>query len=265
MYTCKRCGYESVHKHCLKRHLQKKKICEVAQQSETDDTALDRDVLMLQLTAHPQALVHTYPCRFCHRHFNDSSNKRKHEMVCKAREDKTLGSHSNNAADDQFARIKEDILNAIKLEMRQFVGELQQSNQSQIKALQAEMCLLRDKRNENFYQTALEQLKFPGCTHQRLRCGITDITTDELHAEIKVFDCWKEAVGQLLTYNQEMPRSQLHVYLFGKYSAECKKTAVEALTNLNIQPFEIQAVGQGIHLTNLTTGEVEVLSFHGSI
>lgn len=93
--------------------------------------------------------------------------------------------------------------------------------------------------NEATFQKLLEKYRFPGATHKRVACGVTDITTDTLHAEIKRFDFWKEAIGQLMAYKVVMHRSELQLYLFGRVSQACKDMAIHVLQSLNIHPFEM--------------------------
>lgn len=55
-----------------------------------------------------------------------------------------------------------------------------------------------------------------GGTHKKLKCGITDVTNDTTHAEIKNFERFNDVFGQLFRYNREDPKERLQVYLFGK-------------------------------------------------
>ena len=54
-------------------------------------------------------------------------------------------------------------------------------------------------RNEAFYQKILER-ELNG-KHMYLRTGITDITNDEFHAEIKRWSKWRQVVTQIMLYN----------------------------------------------------------------
>ena len=67
---------------------------------------------------------------------------------------------------------------------------------------------------ESIYQNVLE--KYLDGKHISTEYGITDVTTNRLHAEIKSWCLWKTAIGQLMAYNLAEPREELHVYLFGK-------------------------------------------------
>lgn len=247
-YTCDRCGYETSHKKDFKQHLSRKTACKcLHEQSPSIEEVKQIYKNLFERSG-------KFHCDGCDKMFASYHSRYVHKKnYCNNKVKKVA------ALEKQKSDLEEQQLTLQNRIMKQD-GTID-TLRKEIETLRTDMLFLKDKKNEEFYQRALETLKFHGCTHQRLRCGITDITTDTLHAEIKVFDGWKEAVGQLLTYNQEMPRNQLHVYLFGKYSKSCKQKAVEALTNLNIQPFEIQAVGQGVRITNLLTETEEFLSF----
>lgn len=64
-------------------------------------------------------------------------------------------------------------------------------------------------RDEKIYQFILE--KHLGGTHLFLRdVGVTDITTDEFHAEIKHWSDSKKLIGQLMIYNVACPRKSFY-------------------------------------------------------
>lgn len=268
-YTCKRCGYATCRKHNLQIHLQPKKfVC----QPLLED--IDPKVLIDELTQTATNIDGAFSCTFCSRRFNARSNLSTHSKRCRQRViEQTDIDRINDQVNELSTKLAAQLDDATHIEMKNkeliaMLKQLQKDKkqdqkhystlQQQINNLQLEVGILKNKKTESFYQSALERFKFSGCTHQRLLCGITDITTDQLHAEIKVFSDWKEAVGQLLTYNQEMPRNQLHVYLFGQYNANCKKVAITALTNLNIQPFEIKVINDQISITDLVRGTIEL-------
>lgn len=96
----------------------------------------------------------------------------------------------------------------------------------------------RNKQSEKFYQLLLED--YLEGTHKSLPCGITDITTDKLHAEIKEWSKWKAAVGQVLCYNHKDPKEKMQIYLFGnKVSKSDKEEIFETIKFYNIEPFDI--------------------------
>lgn len=92
-------------------------------------------------------------------------------------------------------------------------------------------------RKEDFYQKILEK-QLDG-KHMYLSTGITDITTDEFHAEIKCWCNWKDVVKQLMLYNVVEPRNELRAYFFGEARESLKQLAFECLTKLNIEVYVI--------------------------
>lgn len=113
---------------------------------------------------------------------------------------------------------------------------VKRSDHTVVKKLRDEIMFLKDKKNEVVFQRMLEKLLGGG--HKRLPSGVTDITTDEFHAEIKNWDGWKEAVGQLLVYNSDDERKELRLYFFGKEPGQkCKENVLRKLKHFKICPF----------------------------
>lgn len=104
-----------------------------------------------------------------------------------------------------------------------------------IDSLQMQLDIALNKKSEKVYQKLLE--KHLGGTHKTLDCGITDITTDDFHAEIKHWPDWKAGVGQLKVYNASDPRPSLRLYLFGK--AVNNKRDVGYILDNDIDVFEV--------------------------
>lgn len=71
---------------------------------------------------------------------------------------------------------------------------------------------LVNKKNEIYYQKFLERKLL--ATHKKTTHGITDITTNNEHIEIKHWKNYKNALGQLLSYNHNDNKS-LCAYFFG--------------------------------------------------
>lgn len=113
-------------------------------------------------------------------------------------------------------------------------------------------CSELKRKPEVYYQRLLEN--FSNAGHKRVAAGITDITTDEYHGEIKQWRKWKEAVGQLLAYNVCDFKPNLHIYLFDNYSQQNKNVAMRVFEKYGIIPFEfIESSPYSIKLVDLTS------------
>ena len=92
-------------------------------------------------------------------------------------------------------------------------------------------------KRESHYQKHL--ISHYNGTRLRLDCGITDITTSEMHIEIKHWKNWKHAIGQLQTYNQRAWRSKLYCAFFGDTQEINKKAAIEICNEYGIGILEL--------------------------
>ena len=90
-------------------------------------------------------------------------------------------------------------------------------------------------RKEHFYQKLLTS-HFKGF-RMKLDSGITDISGDDFHAEIKGWSEWKNSIGQLIAYNVDCPKAKLQVYFFGNIEDNCKQTVVNVFNK--IQGYQI--------------------------
>ena len=86
---------------------------------------------------------------------------------------------------------------------------------------------------ESYYQLHLEN--YLNGKHMRLKSGITDITNDDMHAEIKIWKDWSDAIGQLQRYCYHEHRKELRLYLFGEYTKKDKQDHIDVLISLNIK------------------------------
>jgi hypothetical protein len=89
---------------------------------------------------------------------------------------------------------------------------------------------------EKYYQEIIEELLCG--KHKILKSGITDVTNEDTHAEIKHWSNWKFLVGQLLSYNNCDYKLNLHAYMFGNYSEQNKMIALDVFQKYGITPFE---------------------------
>lgn len=111
------------------------------------------------------------------------------------------------------------------------------------------------RSGELIYQKNLE--KIYGCGHMALKVtGITDLSTDKFHIELKNWARWKEGVGQLVCYNLEKPVDELRLYLFGILPSKYKEI-VDVINNANIRPFYCTIEDETFIVKDMVTGQDE--------
>ena len=117
--------------------------------------------------------------------------------------------------------------------------------------------------NEDIFQKHLETILHGGHVDYGF-FGISDITTDEFHAEIKSWKAWKNVIGQLTSYNHASPRGELRAYMYGVLPCKQKLEVIKLLlTNCSIHLFHIklcQDVLTIIDLKDMTTSEYVINS-----
>lgn len=104
---------------------------------------------------------------------------------------------------------------------------------------------LESKRNENYYQRFLERKL--SATHKRTKFGITDITTDKEHIEIKHWKNYKSALGQLLSYNHNDNKT-LSVYFFGTIDDNQRRNIIELYSSKGVNINELVDTLDGIQI-----------------
>jgi hypothetical protein len=104
---------------------------------------------------------------------------------------------------------------------------------------------------EKYYQKIVEDI-LQG-KHKTLQSGITDVTNNDTHAEIKHWTKWKFLLGQLLSYNNCDYKPNLHAYMFGHYPEKNKIIALEILKKYEIIPYEFIKQSDKLLLVNLIT------------
>jgi hypothetical protein len=119
--------------------------------------------------------------------------------------------------------------------------------------------ILCKNRNEAYYQGIIA--RFLGNTHENLYVGnvlmgTTDVSTPELHAEIKSWKEWKHAMGQLIAYHACDPRTQSQAYLFGRYDEDHKRVACDILKRNDIIVYDCHDTEDGIEILDYATKEV---------
>lgn len=109
------------------------------------------------------------------------------------------------------------------------------------------------KITESYYQKILENVL--NGKHKRIPSGITDVTTEKIHAEIKCWPKWRHAIGQLMSYNVYEYRPDLRIYLFDSYCKKQKQVALNVFHHYSIMPFEFQHDDFNLRIIDLTNNK----------
>lgn len=89
MFQCKRCLYQTAHKHVLKAHLTKrKKECEVVESGQ--DIPVQELLAEISINGRLSQLPYKYECEWCGTKFTQASNKSIHKRICKVRPTDTM-------------------------------------------------------------------------------------------------------------------------------------------------------------------------------
>jgi hypothetical protein len=216
VFICKRCNQEFLHKFYLKSHLERKRICEFV------DNDYNVKILLEELCKR-NLKDKTYDCEYCGMKFNSTSGKCQHKKICKSKPKET--GVLVNELSEQVKKLQ------LKVDELQLPSGNNRENEKFNQLLSG-----NNRKNEKFFQLLLE--KYLNGTHKTLSCGITDVTTKSCHAEIKKWSSWKEAIGQLTSYNVIDPKERLEMYMFGKYTQKCKNEAIKVVKICKINIFE---------------------------
>jgi hypothetical protein len=125
-----------------------------------------------------------------------------------------------------------------------------------VTALQKALMFYKNRKDERFFQIVLEDAL--GGSHKHLSVGVTDITTDTYHGEIKEWKDWKSAIGQLMAYNFDDPKPELRMYLFGRCNRNFKESAIRTLQRANIKAYECLVTESGVSIVDLYSNTEEM-------
>lgn len=123
-----------------------------------------------------------------------------------------------------------------------------------IKTLEIELAMTKHIRNEAFYQNITEE--YIKGTHKTLACGITDITTDTCHAEIKKWEDYKYGIGQLMSYNFFDPKETKKLFLFGTAAKKLKNVVKDLCEGFNIEMYTYTINDNTIKIQNFINDEI---------
>lgn len=98
-------------------------------------------------------------------------------------------------------------------------------------------------KTEKHFQAILSEKL--GAAHMYIAVGITDITTDDAHIEIKRWGRYQEVPGQLAKYHQAVPRPRRCVYFFGdEPGPERYGQILELMKDAGIEVFSVNSQGE---------------------
>ena len=262
-FICVRCNESFRRKDYLLAHLKRKNECATTSSSETTQSLIDK------LTAKTYN-EHTYDCDFCDKKFNDPSNRIRHKKTCKqnpvnlpqtdtiTHEDIEEEVYQEEQQDENKTEETLKLENIIARQNDKILSlrdELQKAQQI-IQRQKLEFTFLKKKKNEDFYQGIMEQ--YFNATHKTLDSGITDITTDDAHYEIKRWNCWKEALSQLILYNDDDPKEHMYACFFEMCSEQQKNKVQSKFAKYNITCLEFREEKNSITLCDLESGEIKL-------
>lgn len=232
-HQCDRCGYTTRIRNNLRMHLERKVPCKPILSTKTQEE-------LLEVLNNKEVEYTMFECHHCYKRNKSRQALYYHKKVCKANKPICQNQRESHTAaiPKPYQREQRE-----RTDSSHIIFDLEHK----CRLLEAEVLLHKNKKNELFFQTVLE-LIHQG-THKKLACGVTDITTDDMHAEIKEWNCWKEALGQLIAYNTEDPKPIKRVYCFGKYSNKMKEIAVKVLHASGIETYECDVEANEVRFT----------------
>jgi hypothetical protein len=228
LYECPRCGYDTRFNTNFKKHLSLKTIC--------NPTKADVSLDDIKKEIFNKKEKNAHVCDGCKKAYSTGETLRVHRKKCEL---------VKKQPDDTPTQLPKQ----------------KSAQEEEINRLKLELMYYKMRRNETYYQKFLEIIL--GAGHKRLKCGETDITTDEYHAEIKEWKQYKGAIGQLLCYNKHDPRNELRLYLFGSYSESKKKSAHEDCKSFNILIYNMVDNGNGTIIIN-NMDDNEMMTFEST-
>lgn len=116
-----------------------------------------------------------------------------------------------------------------------------------IQTMTTELENLKDQKKELYYQRFLE--KHFQASHKVTKYGITDITTEEFHIEIKQWRNFKNCLGQLRCYNHGDNKGLIAAF-FGDYKD--KQKVIDLFSAEYIFVWELVQTPSGISINKLS-------------
>lgn len=94
----------------------------------------------------------------------------------------------------------------------------------------------------------------------KLQFGVTDVTTDSMHVEIKPFKKWTYGVGNLLINDKTSPRSELRLYLYDNNTTDIEFVdMISSINSANIKVYLLEYKNGNVYILDTTTNQIEVI------
>jgi len=140
-----------------------------------------------------------------------------------------------------------DPIQVLKQEFQEEIKSLRTEMYGLINELRKEIDSLKENKREIYYQRFLE--KMLGSGHNITKYGITDITTNTQHIEIKCWKNYKNCMGQLLAYNHRDTKQMIAAFYDepGKTYKD-KEKVIDLLKSNNIDTWELIKIPHGIEI-----------------
>jgi hypothetical protein len=234
LFKCNRCDYLSLNKFDLVQHLKRKNPCRAKYSNEPASSQLDSMMNKRKVI----------PCPHCSKTFTTIQGRCYHlKHHCK--EKVTTSTHTD-----------QDDHNALRIKVEQMEERINNIMDTMEKWKIEIMDEIQGSKKEEFFQRHFE--KVYGGKHHSNTFGVTDITTEEAHIEIKEWKKWKYAMGQILSYNHDNAKKMI-VLLFGKYNNNEKNKVASHLNNHGIEVKDVQWTPFGVVTTDLPSENIPIL------
>ena len=240
-YECDRCGYQTSDRSHFQRHLHNKIPCPPIKSS------IDREEIIKRLATEKNQDKYI-PCDLCDKVYSTRQGLYMHKKQC--HQVSTLSSSSNHILQQQVSLLQQQV----KILINEVTDQKKTIETYKKTILSLQIQLSEHQKNEAFYQIIVE--KYLNGTHKRLESGITDVTNNDTHAEIKRWARYKEGLGQLLTYNRDDPKERLQMYFFGKSSAKLEACAISHCKDKNIEVFMFDMFPDRVNIVEYSTKNI---------
>ena len=289
-YKCERCGFVTDQVRSFILHLERKNICEDANHCNKTLDILRNEFYIKS--------GFNWECQYCKQKFRSQSNLCQHRQHCsiykdemKKNQDEQYRKELQNLKNENSllrAEIDElknknnnskslyDEIQTLKKQNKTLMSDMnsqkaatnktaiEPSSEPSLSAKATEYNktiikyhIIRKAKTEEFYQAVLE-LYF-GYGHKNLISGITDITTPNMHVEIKIWKEWYSGLGQIMHYMNMNPKPTARLYLIGDIT-DGKKHAIQTIINSNILPYNLSSKDNQVIITNLVDDTQEIIT-----